>query len=638
MARHPANTEQAERPPEPPGPAPGIGAVSDRPSAKPGRYVLSALLGLAVLGGLYLTRLQSYLLFHALAEGFSIIVGCGIFILAWNSRRFTLNSYLVFLGVAYLCVSSLDLVHTVAYKGMGVLAGASGNLAAQLWVCTRYVEGLSLLAAPFFVGRRLRADLIVLAYAAVFALILPSIFLWGGFPVCFVEGVGLTPFKKISEYVISLILLGSVGTLLWKRSSFDPAVLRLLIISILLTIASELAFTLYTDVYGLFNLIGHYFKIISFYFIYLAVLQIGLADPYALLFRDLKQSEQALKTESDFVSAVLSTAGALVVVLDAGGRIVRFNRACEDATGYRFDEVKGKHWSQVPVLPPGHLESAEAAFADVTGERRSSEYEGDLLAKDGSRRHVAWRNAALAGSDDQVSFVVATGIDVTWRDRAERRLRQALAEKEVLLAETHHRVRNNLQIIGSLLELSCQRTDSQEAAAVLREAGGRVFTMGLIHSDLYRAERLDRIDMRRHVHRLADRLADVYAGEGRDIRLLVATSGLRLTLAQAVPCGLIINELITNAYQHAFPGRQEGTIVVTLEDLPDQMVAVRVKDDGVGMPDDVAIEQPDTLGLQLVKGLSDQVGGTVSLLRGRGTEVVIRFKLVPPKASAGPPA
>ena len=260
---------------------------------------LAILFSIALLFGLYLTSLYSYLLFHGLAELFSIVIACGIFMLAWNSRRFLDNTYLLFIGIAYLFIGGLDLIHTLAYKGMGVFPGYDANLSAQLWVAARYVESLSLLSACFFIGRKLKTNLVFLGYISAMFLLLGSIFSWNLFPVCYVEGMGLTPFKKISEYIISLILLASIAMLFKKRHEFDEGVLRLLIASIILTIGSELAFTFYVHVYGLFNLIGHYLKIISFYLIYKAVIQTGLLRPYALLFRDLKRSEEALRTAHD---------------------------------------------------------------------------------------------------------------------------------------------------------------------------------------------------------------------------------------------------------------------------------------------------------------------------------------------------
>ena len=120
------------------------------------------------------------------------------------------NNYLLFVGIAYLFIGGLDLVHTLAYKGMNIFQGYETNLPTQLWIAARYMESLSLLIAPAFLSRRLRADLVLMAYALATCLVLGSVFYWHIFPTCFVEGVGLTPFKKISEYVVSLILIGAI--------------------------------------------------------------------------------------------------------------------------------------------------------------------------------------------------------------------------------------------------------------------------------------------------------------------------------------------------------------------------------------------------------------------------------------------
>jgi signal transduction histidine kinase len=264
-------------------------------SAIPGKDIALFLFGVLVLFGLYLTSLYNYLLFHSLAEVFSSVVACGIFMLAWNSRRFLDNDYLLFLGIAYLFIGGMDLIHALAYKGMGVFPEYDANLPTQLWIATRCLESLSLLIAPVFLRRRLKPNLLFLGYTVVISLLLGSIFYWNIFPDCYVEGVGLTSFKKVSEYIISLLLLASVAVLLRKRREFDRIVLRLLVLSIIVTIGSELAFTLYISVYGFSNLVGHFFKILSFYLVYKAVIETGLVKPYSLLFRNLKQSEEELR-------------------------------------------------------------------------------------------------------------------------------------------------------------------------------------------------------------------------------------------------------------------------------------------------------------------------------------------------------
>jgi signal transduction histidine kinase len=250
-----------------------------------------------ILSGLYLTSFYSYLLFHSLAEIFSIVVACGIFMISWNSRQFLENNYLLFIGIAYLFVGGLDLLHTLAYKGMGVFRGDSANLPTQLWIAARYMESLSLLVAPLALGRKLKSRFVLIGYSLVFFILLTSIFHWRIFPDCFVEGVGLTPFKKWSEYVICLILAISVVLVIRKKKEFDKVVLQLLVASILLTIGAELAFTFYISVYGISNLLGHFCKILSFYLIYKAIIQTGLTKPYDLLFRNLKQSEEALRAK-----------------------------------------------------------------------------------------------------------------------------------------------------------------------------------------------------------------------------------------------------------------------------------------------------------------------------------------------------
>jgi len=259
------------------------------------KRTLSILLGILLLSGLYLTSLYNYLLFHSIAELFSVVVATGIFMLAWNSRRFLDNNYLLFVGIAYLFIGALDTLHALAYAGMGVFEGYKTNLPTQLWIGARYMESLSLFIAPLLLGKQLRANFIIFIYAAVFALFLASIFHWGIFPTCFVEGAGLTAFKKMSEYIISLIFVGAIGLLFKKRKKFEPDVFRLLVASITITIAAELTFTFYVHAYGFSNLIGHYLKIVSFILIYRALIVTGLTKPYNLLFRELKENEENLR-------------------------------------------------------------------------------------------------------------------------------------------------------------------------------------------------------------------------------------------------------------------------------------------------------------------------------------------------------
>ncbi len=250
---------------------------------------------LLTLPALYATSLYSYLLFHCLVEMFSVVIACGIFMIAWNSRRFANNGYLLFLGIAYLFIGFDDLLHTLAYRGMGVFPDWSGNLATQLWIVARYTESLSLLIAPVFItARSIHPLRVFVVYTLSTILLLGSIFYLPLFPDCFLERTGLTFFKKVSEGIVCLFLAGAAFHLSRYREQFHRDIFRLLLLSIVLTIAAELAFIWYVEVYDVSNLFGHIFKFLSFYSLYVAMIEMSLMKPYETLFADLKQRETTL--------------------------------------------------------------------------------------------------------------------------------------------------------------------------------------------------------------------------------------------------------------------------------------------------------------------------------------------------------
>ena len=379
--------------------------------------------GMSVFLGLYLTSLYNYLLFHSLAEIFSVVVACGIFMVSWNSRHFLDNNYLLFLGIGYLFVGGLDLVHTLTYKGMGIFQGYGTNLATQLWIAARYTESLSLLIAPLFIRRKLKINLLFSSYLLALLLLLISIFYWNIFPLCFVEGVGLTPFKKISEYIISVILLASIALLLKNRIEFDRDVFKWVVWSILLTIASELAFTFYIDAYGFSNLLGHFLKIVSFYLIYKALIGMGLTRPYDLLFRHLKQSEMMVREDKNKIQNYLDIAGAILVVIDADQTISLINKKGCQILGYEEKEIIGKNWFDT-FIPEGIREEFRMTFKSfMKGETNPVEYfENPVLTKTGEERMIAWHNAVLRDDKGSVISTLRSGEDITERIKMEKAL------------------------------------------------------------------------------------------------------------------------------------------------------------------------------------------------------------------------
>jgi diguanylate cyclase (GGDEF)-like protein/PAS domain S-box-containing protein len=386
----------------------------------------------ATCSGLWLTALYSYLLFHSIVELFSIVVACSIFMLTWNARRFLDNHSLLFLGIAYLFVGTLDLLHLLSYKGMGVFPGYTANVATQLWIGSRYLQAVSLLLAPFFAGRTLNVRAAFLAYSSATFLLIVSIFYLQIFPDCYAEGGGLTPFKVGSEYVICIILLLAGLALFKKRNKFDATVSSMLTASILATVGSELSFTLYTDVYGFFNMLGHFLKIASFWLIYVAVVKTGLEKPYSLLFRELKQSEETCRTERDRAHEYFELAGTMMVVIDGDERVSMVNQKACDVLGYPENEVVGTNWFDA-FLPERSKPEVKAIFKRLMdGEIEALEHvEGLLVTKRGEERIITWHNAILKNDDGKPIGTLSSGEDITDRRRTEE-IFQRLAHYDTL--------------------------------------------------------------------------------------------------------------------------------------------------------------------------------------------------------------
>lgn len=264
-----------------------------------GRFTVARLLGiitaLVIIVVLYLVNLRNYLLFHTLIELFIITVALATFLLAWNARRFFTSNHLLFLSISFLFNAILELLHTLAYKGMNLFDGITTNEPTELWIATGYLKAISFLVLPFIPRRKLPLIPILIAYSGITLILILSIFVWKSFPDCYIEGKGLTDFKVISEILIAVSLGVAMLFLHRIRGSISRKVLNFLQWSIGLNIAAELAFIFYIDVYGTLNMFGHYFLLMSYYLIYKAIIETGLKNPLELLFRDLEESREELR-------------------------------------------------------------------------------------------------------------------------------------------------------------------------------------------------------------------------------------------------------------------------------------------------------------------------------------------------------
>ena len=271
---------------------------------------MSSVSALALLG-LYWAERYSFLLFHTLAELFSITVAAAAFSVAWNGRRHHSNLGLTTLGVSLLAVAAIELAHMLAYRGMGVFPDDGAGLSTQLWIASRYLFASSIIVVPLLLRipqhRPPRADerprrvvvgeyAMLVLYAAVVALLLLAIFYWKVFPVCFdpAPDGGLTPFKVVSEFVICGMMAVAGALLWWRRRHMDRDVMWLLLLAMALSIVSSFCFTQYSTVYSPWSWTGHVLKIVSAALIYQAIVVVGLREPLALIFRDMSAQQERL--------------------------------------------------------------------------------------------------------------------------------------------------------------------------------------------------------------------------------------------------------------------------------------------------------------------------------------------------------
>lgn len=257
---------------------------------------------------LQLISIHSYLLFHSLIEIFSVIIAFCVFIVTWHSRNFVNNTFLLVLGISYFFVGYFGLFHTLSYKGMNIFVSDTVDLPTQLWIVARYLEAISFIVALLFLKKkthydkdrvRVKSELIFFIYFILLVIISLSIFYWDIFPVTYIDGIGLTSFKVVSEYIISFLFFISLILIIGKRNFLDSKIFSLLSLFLILKIFTEILFSGYVEVYDLRNMIGHLFEYISYLLVYKAVLDIGLMQPYRLLFMDLKRSQDDYRATQD---------------------------------------------------------------------------------------------------------------------------------------------------------------------------------------------------------------------------------------------------------------------------------------------------------------------------------------------------
>jgi len=338
-------------------------------------------------------------------------------------------------------------------------------------------------------------------------------------------------------------------------------------------------------------------------------------------FTERKRADAALR-ESEGKFRVLAETAPAAIVLHQGDTFIYANPATSRFFGYGEEELlEMNFWDWAPEDCREMVR--ERGLARLRGESVPLQYEHKMLTKGGEEKWVVISAGVIEYRGQPT--VIVTLLDITEAKRAEELVNAALAEKVVLLKEVHHRVKNNLQIICSLLDLQSEGIRDEVALAAFRESQDRIKTMALSHERLYESADFTSIDFAMYINDLSVNLLQTYMVDTGRVALKIDSEEISIGLEQAIPCGLIINELITNAIKHAFPGDRQGEIRVSFCKGEDGQITLRVADNGIGLPSGMDITRTGTLGMQLVTMLAKQLRGELTMEGNKGAAFLVRF-------------
>ncbi len=338
---------------------------------------------------------------------------------------------------------------------------------------------------------------------------------------------------------------------------------------------------------------------------------------------DLQKALEALRESSERYRIMAETALAGIIIVDHEENLSFLNSAFAEMVGYSKDQLEQMNLSQLSD------KDEFAKYQEQTQLRKKGEfsrYESKMVHKDGTIRNVLVSASPIKGANGTPKTTLAVITDITDRKQAEEKIKASLREKEVLLKEIHHRVKNNMQIISSLLSLQESYIKDPSVLKAFRESQTRIRSMAMIHEKLYQSEDLARIDIGGYIESLVVDLFHTYNVTPGAVTFKNNVEYIYLELDTAIPCCLLLNELISNSLKYAFPGGRKGEISIDFKSKENRY-QLTVKDNGIGLPEDLDFRTAESLGMQLINMFVKKLHGTVELDSRCGTEFKIEFKI-----------
>lgn len=341
--------------------------------------------------------------------------------------------------------------------------------------------------------------------------------------------------------------------------------------------------------------------------------------------QERRRAEDALRTSNEQFRSAFEFAPIGMALVGLEGRWLKVNRALSEIVGYGEEELLATDFQSL-THPDDLQQDLEYVEQLRTGALNAFQIEKRYLHKDGHAVYILLSVSLVRDVNQQPLFFIAQMKDITQRKQAEDRMAASLREKEVLLREIHHRVKNNLQIVSSLLDLQSGYTSDPETLKLFEESRGRVRSMALIHERLYRSGDLAHVDVSEYIQQLADDLYRSYKVSAQDVLLDLRIDAPPLGIDVAIPCGLLLNELMSNCLKHAFPDGRGGKICISLLGNVVGEYVLSVADNGVGFPSTVDFRNSSSFGLQLINTIVEQLHGDLDMKTDDGTAFTIRFR------------
>jgi PAS domain S-box-containing protein len=337
-----------------------------------------------------------------------------------------------------------------------------------------------------------------------------------------------------------------------------------------------------------------------------------------------KQAEEALRESEKRYRMVVQDQTEVISRFLPDGTFSFVNQVYCDFFGKKEHELLGNRWT--PVAHPDDVETIQSKLAEISPANPVVDIENRVYSGKGRLHWFRFINRGFFNNEGRLSEIQSVGRDITDRKRAEADLQKSMAEKVVLLREIHHRVKNNMQAIIGLLRVHSRRTTDAHLTEIFNDCRDRIGAMSVIHETLYQSENLAKIDFNAYLKKLCRSLAQAHDARRKRITLTTSAADVSLNMDQGVAVGMIVAELISNAFKHAFPDGEGGTVSVHLDRPDGETVRLVVSDTGVGLPEDFDIQNPPSLGMRLVAGaVTRELGGTLAVEGDGGTRFIIRF-------------